>query len=782
MKKRLRILSLLIITALGMLAAINKLPLITVNATYVEGHIQQDTTWTLADSPFIVTKDLIVDANVTLTIMPGVEVRFGGNFILIVSGRLSAIGTIDKMITFTSNKVQPQPGDWNTIKFNSTMQSTVAYAVVKYSINGITIENGNVQIRNSRISENSQSGIYATGANQATIKENTIKSNQNGIVLKHSASGVNISNNELSSNTQNGVYLHAYAYAEAKVDYDNVTAEAKINEVSVSGNNIYSNGIGIYLHSEAIANASYYYYVETRADASIYDVTVSNNIIKSNTNSGIRVYSYQYEWLDSWWFRRQTQFADANAYTNVAILGNTLSANPKGIYVSGLATTNITRNSVSYSTFGFLFEIATDNLANFNDIYSNTYGMNVSFGAAVNAEYNYWGDSSGPYHISLNPSGKGNSVNGDGVNLDFIPFLTAPSGYVNERPVARLVSDKTITALDQPVTFDASTSSDDRRIDKYFFDFGDGKDSGWTTLSLFMHNYSLVGVYEARLIVMDDFGVTSNNNATVSITALQLPPLQVSFTLSRSSVRSEGQISIAVHVTNGTQPVENADIKLVSNRGGSFAPATGYTNATGDFATTFTAPNVAEQTNVRITATASKSDFADGSSYQDLMVLPPTAPTLSVQIITSVSTVKPLETLNVTVHVTHDGSPVPDATVTISSNEVGNFSVLTGNTDSNGDFNSTFRAPQTTTQINVTITATAIKSGYFDGSDQTTIIVNPEESGQGSGAGAGLTLTTILLILIPVVVVAIVAVLIVRNRRAMKPPPVPVPAPVRPPK
>ncbi len=51
----------------------------TVKATYVEGDIKQDTIWTLLESPFIISKNIIVHANATLTIEPGVEVRFGEN-------------------------------------------------------------------------------------------------------------------------------------------------------------------------------------------------------------------------------------------------------------------------------------------------------------------------------------------------------------------------------------------------------------------------------------------------------------------------------------------------------------------------------------------------------------------------------------------------------------------------------------------------------------------------------------------------------------------------------
>lgn len=60
--------------------------------------------------------------------------------------------------------------------------------------------------------------------------------------------------------------------------------------------------------------------------------------------------------------------------------------------------------------------------------------------------------------------------------------------------------------INEPITFDASNSTDDGRINYYFFDFGDGKNSGWTTLPLVTHKYSSSGTYYATLIVGDDYG------------------------------------------------------------------------------------------------------------------------------------------------------------------------------------------------------------------------------------------------------------------------------------
>jgi len=620
-KKQLKLFSLLLIIIFGIFTFTHNLFFSAASATYIKGDVTQDTVWTLTDSPFVVSKPITVYPNATLTIEPGVEVRFGGNFELIVNGRLIAAGTQDNMITFTSNKDQPGAGDWDTIKFMGTEQSTLAYCSVKYAINGITIANGNVEIKNCEISDN-QNGIRATGVNQASIHDNTIKSNAVGILLTgNSISGVNIRQNNVLSSTQSGIQL------------------------------------------------------------------------------------------------------GADAYSNIDILYNILSANNKGFYVSGNASTSITNNSISYNALGIFYEKAQDHEAHFNDIYSNTLGMDVSSNAnaTVDATYNYWGDESGPYHTSLNPAGKGDPVGGNGVNLDFIFFLTEPIGYINERPTARLLTDKTLVPPNQTVTFIATTSSDDKRVDQYLFDFGDGKNSGWTTLSIFVHEYSSVGTYGANVTVMDDFGVTSDA-APVTINVQVLTPLDVSLALGSYSVGSEEQVSITVHATDGTSAVENASVTLFSIEAGSFTPSSGLTNSAGDFTTTFTAPDVTKITNIRMTATASKSGYADGSDYKYLEVLP----ILLVQVTADPITVISEATSNVTVHVTSVGQPVAGAAITILSDGGGNFSTAAGTTDSNGDVTSIFFAPQTTTQLNIIIAATATKTGYADGQGQVKLTIEPK--------------------------------------------------------
>ena len=55
-------------------------------STDVGGVISTDTTWVQADSPYIVTSDVAVQSGVTLTVEPGVEIRFSAGTTLYVDG------------------------------------------------------------------------------------------------------------------------------------------------------------------------------------------------------------------------------------------------------------------------------------------------------------------------------------------------------------------------------------------------------------------------------------------------------------------------------------------------------------------------------------------------------------------------------------------------------------------------------------------------------------------------------------------------------------------------
>lgn len=81
--------------------------------SYVGGVTGVSTTWRAANSPYIVQTDFTVEDGDTLTIEPGVVVKFMPSRKLIVNGTLRALGTASHNIVFTSYKDDQHGGDTN---------------------------------------------------------------------------------------------------------------------------------------------------------------------------------------------------------------------------------------------------------------------------------------------------------------------------------------------------------------------------------------------------------------------------------------------------------------------------------------------------------------------------------------------------------------------------------------------------------------------------------------------------------------------------------------------
>ncbi|MEM2583814.1 MAG: right-handed parallel beta-helix repeat-containing protein, partial [Candidatus Thermoplasmatota archaeon] len=92
-----------------------------------------------------------------------------------------------------------------------------------------------------------------------------------------------------------------------------------------------------------------------------------------------------------------------------------------GIFVFGGGTGN---------PYGGPWPVPGGSIYHNNIIAGGLYGILVDSGATggpLDAEYNYWGDASGPYHPTLNPSGLGNNVSD---NVDFHPWWETPTGSI----------------------------------------------------------------------------------------------------------------------------------------------------------------------------------------------------------------------------------------------------------------------------------------------------------------------------------------------------------------
>jgi hypothetical protein len=210
--------------------------------TEISGIISSDTTLSLSYSPYVVTGNIMVNSTATLTIEPGVELRFEKSVGMLINGDLVARGTQDKYIIFTSNQNMPHKGDWSCLKFALSSGSVLEYCIIEYAGNkgnngtvilensypyinhsiirnggtcGLLVDNtypGSLKITNSIINDNGKSpvvpwggGISISNCQYILITGNSIFNNQSSGIKLMSGTG-SISNNEIYGNYASNEY------------------------------------------------------------------------------------------------------------------------------------------------------------------------------------------------------------------------------------------------------------------------------------------------------------------------------------------------------------------------------------------------------------------------------------------------------------------------------------------------------------------------------------------------------------------------------------------------
>ena len=212
------------IIALALLGSMLTVGVPTVHATDVGGIIDTDTTWTLAGSPYTVTSNVLVMEGVTLTIEPGVEVKFNAGKALQIDGELIAQGTDANPITFTSN-VGASPGAWGYILFtdssvdatydsggNYLSGSIIQYAVIEYAGGASVSDNGVLRIDASSpfvdrttIRHGASNGIRVFNNGAPKMTHNAIADNTGRGISVSSDGTIEISHSTISNNGGCGI-------------------------------------------------------------------------------------------------------------------------------------------------------------------------------------------------------------------------------------------------------------------------------------------------------------------------------------------------------------------------------------------------------------------------------------------------------------------------------------------------------------------------------------------------------------------------------------------------
>ena len=204
----------------------------TAQATDHSGTLTSNETWASSDNPHYILGNITVPSGFILTIEPGVEIFFKGNYYIRVAGEMKAEGTSEDRILFTKEGTTA----WNQLQFYSSGTGSLSYCTIEYASYGVnlatneacTIDLCTIQrctngiyyyqsavnpghsISNNIIQNNSSYGAYFNNVTDVMVGEgNVIQNNKAGIYFNNCPSAQVAAGNIISRNLDYGVYFRS---------------------------------------------------------------------------------------------------------------------------------------------------------------------------------------------------------------------------------------------------------------------------------------------------------------------------------------------------------------------------------------------------------------------------------------------------------------------------------------------------------------------------------------------------------------------------------------------
>jgi parallel beta-helix repeat protein len=260
--------------------------------TNVSGTLSSDTTWLASASPYIVIDSVVVSSGRTLTVEPGVTVKFNGGKSLVVLGKLIAVGTSTAPITFTSSAASPARGSWGYIEIQAGANpaSEFTFATISYGGGGgsgaLKVVNGTANLNNVTVTESSTSGIRLESSSAQSLNQVTVSSCTSSGVHIEGQTGLNtIANSTFSGNGAYGINLAGGARASVtnsaftnNTDYA-IGAQVHTDLQGLTGLTATGNGSGA--KNSIGYRGGYLYGNETWRNGSLGYVITGNVIVQS---------------------------------------------------------------------------------------------------------------------------------------------------------------------------------------------------------------------------------------------------------------------------------------------------------------------------------------------------------------------------------------------------------------------------------------------------------------------------------------------------------------------
>ncbi len=180
--------------------------------------ILSDSYLLLANSPYRIKQETIIDGGATLFIEPGVVIEYEQcTAIIVKNGGIKANGTREFPIVFTSAGSSGAPGFYkHAVVFyeKTNVNSSFQYCIFRFAETAIDVYFGTPEISYSEISGNSQNGIYCRNDSAPVISYNLFRRNAGeGAVKCVGMSRPKINFNSFEDNT-----LAVQAFSSVQID------------------------------------------------------------------------------------------------------------------------------------------------------------------------------------------------------------------------------------------------------------------------------------------------------------------------------------------------------------------------------------------------------------------------------------------------------------------------------------------------------------------------------------------------------------------------------------